>query len=35
MKHQTKPTITILGSGHLANPKMDGMLKSMQSIKAI
>lgn len=35
MKHQTKPIIMVLGSGHLANPGMDGILKSMQSIKVI
>ena len=30
MKHQTKPTIMILGSKHLANPGIDNRLQLPQ-----
>ncbi len=34
MKHQTKPTIMILGSSHLANPGMDGTNYKMDDVLA-
>ena len=34
MKHQTKPTIMILGSEHLANPGMDSFNKKMDDVLA-
>ena len=34
MTHQTKPTIMILGSGHLANPGMDGFNYKMDDVLA-
>ena len=34
MKHQTKPTIMILGSGHLANPGMDAYNFRMDDVLA-
>lgn len=34
MKHQTKPTIMILGSEHLANPGMDSCNRKMDDVLA-
>ena len=34
MKHQTKPTIMILGSEHLANPGMDSFNRKMDDVLA-
>lgn len=34
MRHQTKPTIMILGSSHLANPRMDGSNRKINGVFA-